>query len=215
MLKAHDLPPVDVMPRTRELVDAWRSADDPSTVIQEIEQSVAQSNGFETIGMTEFKAATLNEFYNGVLMSEAIPDKYRTLAIEMSRQLQKDYRCQLISEKALAELAVVSYVRVLDLQERMMTSLSIQKALTYRHDTCMHSKDKFYSGDTGGNACQRTALELKLTAILGKELDRANRQYLSAVQMLQNLRQPSMQVNIRTQTAVVGQNQIVQANNYD
>ena len=49
-------------------------------------------------------------------------------------------------------------------------------------------------------------------AVMGKELDRANRHYLTAIQTLRMLKQPPMQLNIRANTAVVGQNQIVQAN---
>ncbi len=42
---------------------------------------------------------------------------------------------------------------------------------------------------------------------LSKELDRAHRQFLSALETLKAIQQPAMKVNIKTNTAFVGENQ--------
>jgi len=212
MSKANILSPQNT---TRKTVDSWKSYDDPESVIKEVADRVSRGFDFNNSTTIEFKATTLNEFDNGVLMTEVIPDKYRTMAIDMSRQLQRDYNCQIASEKAIAEMAVINYVRFLDLQERMIEAFAVEKEQSYHHDSCLNNKDPFYASSPYRTACQRTVLELKLLGILGREMDRAHRQYLTAIQMLHNLRQPTMQVNIKTQTAVVGQNQMVQANNYE
>ncbi|MEI6690824.1 MAG: hypothetical protein WCL07_03700 [bacterium] len=197
---------------TQLAVDGWKNQDDPDQIMKDVKSEMLNRSEFETFSMSGFKAITLNEFENGVLMTESVPDEYRTLAITMSRKLQSDYDCKIMSEKALVEIAVVSYVRFLDLQKRMEESLNTQKILSYSHDTCWTDRNRPID-DTRKNTCQRTKHELTLLTILGKELDRANNHYFMALHMLQNLRQSPMQINIRTQTAVVGQNQVLQANN--
>jgi hypothetical protein len=193
-------------------IDQWKSVDDPDIIMDEVDESLSNNHPFTTLSMSDFKAATLNEFENGVLMTQVIPDEYRTIAISMSRRLQEEYSCQRTSEKALVEMAVISYVRFLDTHHRMEISLTKQGVLSYNHDSCRDDKD-YVVPTARRNACQRTELELKLINFLGKETDRAQRQYMMSIQMLQNLRQPQMQVNIRTQTAVIGQNQVVQSSN--
>jgi len=52
----------------------------------------------------------------------------------------------------------------------------------------------------------------KYLKIMSLELDRANRHYLASLQTLRSIKQPPMQLNIKTNTAVVGTNQMVQVN---
>ncbi len=54
---------------------------------------------------------------------------------------------------------------------------------------------------------------VRFLAIMSQELDRANRHYLTTIQALRTIKQPSLGVNIKAQTAILGQNQVVQANN--
>jgi len=133
-----------------------------------------------------FKAITLNEFNNGYLMCSAIPEQYRTFAIDFCRKLQKEYECKSVSEKATCELAVINFIRTLEIQNRM--NLRFSNGISYD-------------------------IELRYLAILSKELDRANRHYLTAIQTLRMMKQAPPVVNIKAQTAIVGQNQVVQANN--
>jgi hypothetical protein len=44
-------------------------------------------------------------------------------------------------------------------------------------------------------------------AVMSKELDRANRHYLSALATLKQLKSPPFQIQVRTQNAFVAQNQ--------
>jgi hypothetical protein len=60
-------------------------------------------------------------------------------------------------------------------------------------------------GEITGNGVQ-------YLGVLSKDLDRAHNQYLTAVQTLKSYRQPALQVNIKTRTAVIGNNQLVQTN---
>lgn len=132
-----------------------------------------------------FKAMTLSEFHNGALMASAIPEQYRTFAIDMLRKLKEEYNCLAVSEQAIAELATINYVRTLEIQRRINAYFDMN-SLT----------------DNG----------VKYLAIISKELDRANRHFLTAIQTLKMLKQPPINVNVKANTAFVGQNQLVQEN---
>ncbi len=198
----------------RDFIKDCKNCHDPETVLKEFGESLTRSNNQDYLMMTMngFKAVTLHEFTNGMLMTEVIPDKYRTFAIDMLRQLQLDYSCQTVGEKALAELATVNFIRILDIQEKMMESLDTQKAMSHRHNSCQNNLNIGHVNAL--NACERTMVELRLLNFLSKELDRAQRHYLMAIHTLIVMKQPLMQVNIKTDTTVIGQNQLVQTNGH-
>lgn len=133
-----------------------------------------------------FKAMSIFEFDNGLLLTTSVPEGFRTFSIEMSLNLQKEYDCITTSEKATAELMALNYIRILAVQQKI--------------------------GNLFGEG-RYSELSLKYLAILSKELDRANRHYLCMLQTLKMIKQPMLAVNIKTQTAVVGQNQVIQTKN--
>lgn len=179
--------PVKSLEEIREYLKRDKLEVDPDLVLREIDKKF---NSGKNVGApidpksNFFKAMTLTEFENGILMFTIVPEQYRTFAIDMMRQLQKEFNCLLTSEKATTELIVLSFVRVLELQRRINGYINDQLSKT----------------------------DVTFFAILSKELDRANRQYLSALQTLRMLKQPSLNVNIKTNTAIVGQNQVIQEN---
>jgi len=135
-----------------------------------------------------YKATTLLEFDKGFLMMSVVPERYRVFALEFSKNLQSEYQCKTQSEKSIAEVTSLNYVRVLEIQDRINSYLG-----------------KGSVSDTG----------VKFLSVMSKELDRAERHYLSSLQLLRMLKMPPLQMNIKTNTAVVGHNQIVQANTND
>ena len=48
-----------------------------------------------------------------------------------------------------------------------------------------------------------------------KELDRANRHYLTVLQALRTIKEQPLKITLKANTAIIGQNQIVQANNHE
>jgi hypothetical protein len=135
-----------------------------------------------------FNAMTLSEFENGTLLTTIVPEAFRAFGLNMLRQLQKDYECTLIGEKATAELVTTTYIRTLVIQKRL----------------------DFYLERTELNKA-----DLAFIAILSKEQDRSTRQYLAALQTLRMMKIPPLQLNLRTDTAIFGQNQIIQENRND
>lgn len=173
----------------REEFSKLKTLNDPSSILRKADEDLTKLDGgsHSSDGKDAiFKALTLNEFDNGALLTMAVSDSYKTFGIDLMRKLQYEYSCTTPSEKATAELAALSYIRTLDVQRRLTNYLDIG---TF------------------------TDIGVHYVAVLSKELDRANRHYLTAIQALRMLKQPPMLLNIRADTAVVGQNQIVQTNN--
>lgn len=133
-----------------------------------------------------YKAMTLFEFDKGILLMNAVHGLHRVFALEFSKNLQTEYNCQTPSEKALAETVALNFSRVLDTQRRI--NMFIEK-----------------------NSLNETGLGY--LKFLSMESDRAQRHYLTSLQALRTLHSPSLNVNIKTNTAVVGQNQAVQVKN--
>lgn len=173
----------------KEILGNFKTGIDPDTVLKEADKELTnKKNGGLAITPESnvFKAMTLLEFDNGMLMATAIPEQYKTFGVDMMKRLQKEFNCQTVSEKATAELATVNYIRTLEAQNRITKYVAL--------------------GTITENG-------VKFLAIMSNELDRANRHYLTAIQFLKSMKQPQLGVNIMANTAVIGQNQMVQTNN--
>lgn len=191
-MDSQDIKPAIVPKKTPELIreefSKLKTLNDPDSILKKADEDITKLDGgsHSSDGKDAiFKALTLSEFDNGALLSMAVSDSYKTFGIDLMRKLQAEYDCVTFSEKATAELVALSYIRTLDIQRRIKNYLDIG---TF--------------SDIG----------VHYVATLSKELDRANTHYISAVQTLRMLKQPPMQLTIRADTAVVGQNQMVQTN---
>lgn len=175
----------------KEYLNRSKMALDPYAVLREADKELHSSNKDQlSLQPTSniFKAMTLLEFDNGILMTTTVPEQYKTFGIDLMKQLQVEFDCRNISEKATAELAAVNYIRTLEIQNRI---------------------NRYLAGDT------ITDMGVRFLAVMSKELDRANRHYLTSIQTLKVMKQAPMSLNIKTNTAVIGQNQIVQANDHE
>ena len=172
----------------KDFISGCAIGDDPIAVLKQAQHDLDNIEDKQnmTAKSSLYKVLTLYEFDKGILATSAIPEKYRSFCIDFSRNLQKEYQCEKPSEKATAELVAVNFIRTLEIQNKINSYLSL------------------------GNI---TDMGVKYLAVLSKELDRANRHYLNTLQTLKMIKLPALEVNIRTQTAVVGQNQIIQSNN--
>ena len=70
-----------------------------------------------------YKALTLFEFDKGLLMLSAIPDRFRVFALELLKNLQKEYDCKSPSEKSLVEIVALNFTRVLVTQFKINSYL--------------------------------------------------------------------------------------------
>ena len=210
--------------RIRESIGNYKTDDDPDRLLEAVApdiDKILDSASADTVLDDHFEVITINEFTNGVLMCDALPNKFRTFAIEMMRQLQKEYNCQTSSEKATCENAVMAFVRVYEYQQFMFESEKYQSTLAAGH-TC-GEQGRYVSSINrvdrknmlGCAACNRARIEQQHYQTLGKELDRANRHYLTAIQTLRLMKQAPLQITVKANTAIVGQNQMVQTNSHE
>ncbi|MFA5124754.1 MAG: hypothetical protein WC473_02935 [Patescibacteria group bacterium] len=117
---------------------------------------------------------------NDLSMVEAVEARYRGLVMNLRRGLIKEYNCSTYSEKALVDMIIGAYARNLTYSKKLL---------------CL--KDSEYISSEGNG----------MMGIASKEIDRANRHFLTALETLRQLKQPSMNINVKTKNAFISQNQ--------
>jgi hypothetical protein len=113
-------------------------------------------------------------------LMESFNENYRMLSSEMTNSMIKEFDCSSESEKALVSITVNSYIRCLDNSRRLNNELECQNITPNRN---------IY------------------IANLSKQLDRANRQFISAMITLKQMKSPQVEMNIKANTAFVSNNQ--------
>jgi hypothetical protein len=126
------------------------------------------------------KALPIVGLENHYQCSECIGEHYRPFVIQFARDLVQEYGCKTMSEKALAELAAASYGRVLEYSQVFNSCLRIEYLSS--------EKNNYYS-------------------MIGKEVDRANRQFITSLNLLKQIKSPNIQVSVKTNAAFISQNQ--------
>lgn len=122
---------------------------------------------------------------SGHSLLESTSSAYRALALEVRRSLVEEFNCTLPSEKILVEQIVNAYIRKIE--------YSVLLTQHRQHSVLTHESIAFLS-------------------LCSKELDRAFRQLVSALETLKSIKQHPLNVHIKTQNAFVAQNQ--QNNNH-
>jgi hypothetical protein len=108
--------------------------------------------------------------------------QYAALALSMTRQIEKDYNCNNVAEKATAEVITMAYIRIVD-SSRMFTDWSENKG-------AIKMKDR-----------------VGYLEVMSRQIDRACRQFIAGLALLKQMKQPPLEVTIRTKNAFVAQNQ--------
>lgn len=105
----------------------------------------------------------------------------RTTIIELTNNLIEEYNCETTLEKSLCEVIWNSYWKVMQISKKIT---NVMIAWEYISDN-------------------RT----RYLSMLWKELDRANRNYLTSLNNLIEIKRPQMNVNVKTKNAYFWQNQ--------
>lgn len=114
------------------------------------------------------------------LLAESVEPRYRPLVIELANQLIKEFQCTSHSERALAQVAAGSYARFMSLSKKLDHVTAIESASS--------EKNGYYG-------------------MIGREVDRAERRFLSAIMALKQIKSPTMNLQFKVGTAFVAQNQ--------
>lgn len=120
-----------------------------------------------------------------VALMESFSENYRMFSKEMADDLIKEFNCIKEYEKALAKLMTNAYIRVLDNSRRLNNELESREITPNKN---------------------------VYIANLSKQVDRANRQFISALMTLKQLKVPQIEMNIKTNTAFISNNQQVNVN---
>ncbi len=163
----------------------------PMSIYQELWNNIEKIRAWETAPehMEYIKRyiTRINDFsHTHWHLANTVPDKIVTSVVEVANNLIKEYDCNTTLEKTLCEVVANSYGKILSISKRLNESLSF--------DYFWHERNGFIS-------------------IMSKELDRANRSYLSAMSHLIEIKEPKTQIHIKTKNAYMAQNQ--QFNNND
>lgn len=113
-------------------------------------------------------------------LMETFEERYRMLSSEMTTAMIYEFNCANEAEKALAELIVNAYIRVIDNSRRLNNELETREITSNRN---------IY------------------IANLSKQIDRANRQFISALLVLKQVKSPQIEMNIKANNAFVSSNQ--------
>ncbi len=86
----------------REFLKDRVISDHPNSILISLSKELKNNskNGIAATPDSDlYKAMTLNEFDQGILMASAIPERFRTFCIDFSHNLQKEYKCETPKEK--------------------------------------------------------------------------------------------------------------------
>lgn len=133
-----------------------------------------------------FSLITLFEFDSPVLMDHGFVETYRSFLSNFFADLKKEYKCETESEKSLAYLVAQNFGRTMQIQRFINSQVDRESY---------------------------TEMSTHRLAVLEKAYDRANRQYLSSLQMLKSLRQPPLNIVVKTDIANIANQQLIQENN--
>jgi hypothetical protein len=116
----------------------------------------------------------------GHILAESVPTRYRPFALQLKSDLEKEFDCKTASEIALVDQAVNAHIRKLS-YSKLMEGHKEPEWLSHERVAFLN----FYS----------------------KEVDRSHRQFISAIETLKLMKQPTLRVNIKTNNAFVSENQ--------
>lgn len=149
---------------------------------EEAEQMINNKNYSIKPTSQVFQAIGIMELDEGYLMLRAVTTDHKAFALELYRQLVNEYNCQTPSSKLRAMTAVLSYCRILKAQQEYNSMLDTEFLSSYK---------------------------VGWLNTLNKELDRANRHFMASIQALEQQSRPPIRVSVKTNTANIAQQQIV------
>ena len=167
-----------------------RLAGGPEELLEQFKEIIPKAEAGEKLNEEEQK--TLNKVGLMIGLDNQTPvgcvssDIFEGLITNFNRDLGAEYDCQKPSEKALAQFTAIAYGKHLECSLALKRSTSIKST--------SHEQNEYY-------------------ILIGKELDRSSRRFLTGLQMLQQLKNPIPELNIKAKNAFISQNQ--QINSYE
>ena len=121
---------------------------------------------------------------NGKVVECSVNNWHQKHVIPLRKQLIFEHQAQTASELMIIDLAINAYFR------------SLQTSKIY--SSLMQSKDGTVSFDQ---------IKINMLKELGKQVETANKHFLSAITLLKEMKQPQINIKVSSKQAFVGQNQ--------
>ena len=137
----------------------------------------------ERLEKRESKFLRALESETHVALMESFDEKHHGWLLELTAKTIKEYNCTTEVEKSLASLIASSHVRIVDNSKRLNEHLNYNNSYSYTQNEIRHFE------------------------ALSKQIERAHRQFLSAVMALKHLKTPQIEMNIKAQTAYISEKQ--------
>jgi hypothetical protein len=137
----------------------------------------------------EFTEEEQGEFYNlamsygidnGFSILESVDVGCRGMIYRLRKELIKEFNCTTYSEKALVDLAISAYARNVTYSKKLL---------------CLRD-NKYLTHERNG-----------LMSMLSKEIDKANRHFITAIETLKQFKQPQLKINVKTKNAFIAEKQ--------
>ena len=133
--------------------------------------------------------AMINTFNaNHVNLANTVNKNLQTSVVELTNDIIEQYNCTTTLEKSICEIIANSYWKIMEISKKLHNQINTD----YISETQIH-----------------------FISILSKELDRANRNYLNALNNLLEIKRPQMNIKIQTKNAYIGQNQQFNNNQHE
>lgn len=121
---------------------------------------------------------------NGKVVEGSVNNWHQKHVIRLRKQLISEHQAQSASELMIIDLAINAYFRSLQ-------TLKIYSSL-------MQNKDGTVNYDQ---------IKINMLKELGKQIETANKHFLSAITLLKEMKQPRINIKVNSKQAFVGQNQ--------
>lgn len=132
---------------------------------------------FQEVGM-------IDGVVNGKVVEGSVNNWHQKQVIRLRKQLISEHQAQTASELMIIDLAINAYFR------------SLQTSKIY--SSLMQNKDGTVNYDQ---------LKINILKELGKQIETANKHFVSAITLLKEMKQPRINIKVNSKQAFVGQNQ--------
>ncbi len=175
------------------ILEAFRDNSDPENIFTEIARDLLPQIVSGTpeeskrakqwlLGKSDEAQMTMGLEHHYPLL-DTVDRRYAALVLSIVRQIEQEYDCKTTVEKILAEQITIAHIKV------------IAHSATYQD----------WLGSAGRSDSRIKAQELEA---LSRQIERAQRQLLSSLTALRQIKHPQLEVNIVTRNAFVAQNQV-------
>ncbi|HEY9583832.1 MAG TPA: hypothetical protein VJI66_02620 [Candidatus Paceibacterota bacterium] len=124
---------------------------------------------------------------NHYQLTHTVNRQYSSLIIEVAREIERNYNCTTVLEKTLAEIIAIAYMKVIDSSRMFIEQFESKKNINMEQTT-------------------------GYLEVLSRHNDRANRQFLNALAILKQIKQPPIELNIKTKNIFTVHNQQISNN---